>query len=34
MCLQPILEGSGIFVKKINKFVKPQSGFNVIACEY
>ena len=30
MCLQPILEGSGIFVKKINKFVKPQSGFNVI----
>ena len=31
MCLQPILEGSGIFVKKINKFVKPQSGFNVIA---
>ena len=31
MCLQPILEGSGIFVKKINKFVKPQPGFNVIA---
>ena len=31
MCLQSILEGSGIFVKKINKFVKPQSGFNVIA---
>ena len=31
MCLQPILEGSGVFVKKINKFIKPQSGFNVIA---
>ena len=31
MCLQPILEGSGIFVKKINKFVKPKNGFNVIA---
>ena len=31
MCLQPILEGSGIFVKKINKFVKPSPGFNVIA---
>ena len=31
MCLQPILEGSGVFVKKINKFIKPQPGFNVIA---
>jgi len=31
MCLQPILEGSGIYVKKINKFVKPKFGFNVIA---
>ena len=31
ICLQPILEGSGIFVKKINKFVKPKNGFNVIA---
>ena len=31
MCLQPILEGSGIYVKKINKFVKPAFGFNVIA---
>ena len=31
MCLQPILEGSGIYVKKINKFVKPKLGFNVIA---
>ena len=31
MCLQPILEGSGIYVKKINRFVKPKQGFNVIA---
>ena len=31
MCLQPILEGSGVFVKKINKYVKPAQGFNVIA---
>ena len=31
MCLQPILEGSGVYVKKINKFVAPKFGFNVIA---
>ena len=31
MCLQPILEGSGVYVKKINKFVNPKLGFNVIA---
>jgi hypothetical protein len=31
MCLQPILEGSGVYVKKINKFVKPKNGFNVVA---
>ena len=31
MCLQPILEGNGVFIKKINKFVKPAPGFNVIA---
>ena len=31
MCLQPILEGSGVYVKKINKFVKPKLGFNVVA---
>ena len=31
MCLQPILEGSGIFVKKINKFVRPKDGFTVVA---
>ena len=31
MCLQPILEGNGVFLKKINKFVAPVDGFNVIA---
>jgi hypothetical protein len=31
MCLQPILEGSGVYIKKINRFVKPKLGFNVIA---
>ena len=31
MCLQPILEGNGVYVKKINKFVKPAKGFNVVA---
>ena len=31
MCLQQILEGNGVFLKKINRFVKPAKGFNVIA---
>ena len=31
MCLQPVLEGSGIFVKKINKWIQPKLGFNCIA---
>src|SRR6056300_9400 len=31
MCLQPILEGKGVFLKKINEFVEPAKGFNVIA---
>ena len=31
MCLQPILQGNGVFLKKINQFVKPAKGFNVIA---
>lgn len=31
MCLQPVLEGKGIFIKKINKFISPAHGFNVIA---
>ena len=31
MCLQPILEGSAIYLKKIGKWVHPTPGFNVIA---
>ncbi|NBV27486.1 MoxR family ATPase [bacterium] len=31
LCLQPILEGKGVFLKKIGKFVTPTQGFNVIA---
>ena len=31
LCLQSILEGNGVFLKKIGKFVRPAEGFNVIA---
>ena len=31
LCLQSILEGKGVFLKKIGKFVKKAPGFNVIA---
>ncbi len=31
MCLQPILEGNGVFIKKINEYVEPKKGFNIIA---
>ncbi len=31
LCLQSILEGKGIFLKKIGKFVQPKNGFTVIA---
>ena len=31
LCLQSILEGKGVFLKKIGKFVKPTEGFQVIA---
>ena len=31
LCLQSILEGKGVFLKKIGKYVKPTKGFNVIA---
>ena len=31
LCLQSILEGKGVFLKKIGRFVKPTKGFNVIA---
>jgi MoxR-like ATPase len=31
LCLQPVLEGKGVYLKKINKWVTPKDGFNVIA---
>ena len=31
LCLQSILEGKGVFLKKIGKVVRPAIGFNVIA---
>ena len=31
LCLQSVLEGKGVFLKKIGKYVNPVAGFNVIA---
>ena len=31
LCLQSILEGKGVFLKKIGRWVNPSAGFNVIA---
>lgn len=31
MCLQPVLEGKGIFLKKTGEWVKPASGFTIFA---
>jgi hypothetical protein len=31
MCLQPILEGKSVYLKKINKLITPVDGFNIIA---
>ena len=31
MCLQPVLEGKPIYLKKINKVITPAVGFNVVA---
>jgi midasin (ATPase involved in ribosome maturation) len=31
MCLQPVLEGKQVFLKKINRVVTPTPGFNIIA---
>jgi MoxR-like ATPase len=30
-CIQPVLEGKGVFLKKINQWVEPKDGFNVFA---
>ena len=31
MCLQPVLEGKPVFLKKINKLIVPAKGFNIVA---
>ena len=31
LALQPVLEGHGVYLKKVNKWVKPTKGFNVMA---
>jgi cobaltochelatase CobS len=31
LCLQSVLEGKGVFLKKIGKYIRPTDGFNVIA---
>ena len=31
LCLQSILEGKGVFLKKIGTYIQPKDGFNVIA---
>ena len=31
MCLQPVLEGKPVYLKKINKVIYPNKGFNVVA---
>ena len=31
MCLQSLLEGKGVYLKKVNQYVKPAPGFTVVA---
>ena len=31
LALQPVLEGKGVYLKKVNKWISPKDGFNVIA---
>jgi len=31
LCLQSVLEGNGVFLKKVGRFVRPRAGFNVFA---
>ena len=31
MCLQPVLEGKPIYLKKINRVIHPAAGFNILA---
>ena len=31
MCIQSVLEGKGVFLKKVNRWVKPSEGFTIFA---
>lgn len=31
MCLQPVLEGKGVYLKKVNRWAMPKPGFTVVA---
>ena len=31
LCLQPVLEGKGVYLKKINQWIRPADGFTVVA---
>ena len=31
LCLQPVLEGKGVYLKKINQWIRPTDGFTIIA---
>ena len=31
LALQPVLEGHGVYLKKLNRWIKPAKGFNVMA---
>ena len=31
LCLQSILEGKGVFLKKIGEYIQPSAGFNIVA---
>ena len=31
LCLQPVLEGNGVFLKKTNEWVRPTKGFTILA---
>ena len=31
LCLQPVLEGKGVYLKKINEWVRPAKGFTILA---
>jgi len=31
LCLQPVLEGKGVYLKKVNRWIRPAKGFNIIA---